>query len=291
MNITSISLKDWLQRALREGWAIAHFNISNLEQLKAIVAACRKLASPVLIGTSEKEADFIGMQIARAVVDTYKRETGLPIFLNADHFHSVEQAKAAVDAGYDSVLIDLSKQSYEENVTGTKIVVDYAHRKGVDVEAELGYLVTDSSKVYAEAFVIPPESLTQPEEAEHFVRETGCDRFSPAVGELHGIAANMPQLDMERIKQIRAVLTDEVAMVLHGGSGISDEQMREAVRLGFNNVHISTELRVAYTGGLRAALAEHTEEIAPYKYAAPAIAQMQQKVEEKLQLFGSVNKI
>lgn len=286
-----MSLKEWLQRALREGWAVPHFNIANLEMLKSVIAACQKLGSPALIGTSEGEADFIGLRQARMLIDAYKQETGLPIFLNADHMHSVERAKAAVDAGYDSVLIDLSKQSYEENVTGTKIVVEYAHKKGVDAEAELGYLVTDSSKVYAESFVIPPESLTKPEEAEHFVRETGCDRFSPAVGELHGIAANTPQLDMERIADIRKCLPDSVAMVLHGGSGIPDEQMREGIRLGFNNVHVSTELRIAYTEALHAALATHPDEIAPYKYTTDAITAVQQKVEEKLQLFGSVNRL
>lgn len=286
-----MSLQEWLQRALREGWAMAHFNISNLEMLRGIVAVCQKLGSPVLIGTSEGEADFVGLLQARALIDAYKQETGLPIFLNADHVHSVERAKAAVDAGYDSVLIDLSKQSYEENVTGAKIVVEYARKKSVDVEAELGYLVTDSSKVYTESFIIPPESLTKPEEAEHFVRETGCDRFSPAVGELHGIAANTPQLDMERIANIRKRLPDSVAMVLHGGSGIPDEQMREAIRLGFNNVHVSTELRVAYTDALRAALKKYPQETAPYKYAADAVLAVQQKIEEKMKLFGSVNRI
>ena len=178
-----MSLQEWLQRALREKWAMPHFNIANLEMLKGIVSACQKLGSPVLIGTSEGETDFIGLRQTRSLVDAYKQETGLPVFLNADHVHSVERAKAAVDAGYDSVLIDLSKQPYEENVTGTKIIVEYAHKKGADAEAELGYLVTDSSKVYTESFVIPPESLTKPEEAEHFARETGCDRFSPGVRE------------------------------------------------------------------------------------------------------------
>lgn len=286
-----MTLKEWLQRALREGWALPHFNIANLEMLKGVIAACQKLGSPVLIGTSEGEADFIGLRQTRTLIDVYKQETGLPIFLNADHMHSVERAKAAADACYDSILIDLSKQSYEENITGTKIVVEYAHKKGVDVEAELGYLVTDSSRVYAESFVIPPESLTKPEEAEHFVRETGCDRFSPAVGELHGIAANTPQLDMKRIADIRKRLPDNVAMVLHGGSGIPDEQMREAVWLGFNNVHVSTEIRVAYSDALRATLDAQPEETAPYKYAGDAVLAVQQKIEEKLKLFGSVNRI
>lgn len=286
-----MTLKEWLQRALREGWALPHFNIPNLEILKGIIAACQKLGSPVLIGTSEGEADFIGLRQARALVDAYKQETGLPIFLNADHTQSVERAKAAVDAGYDSVLIDLSKQPYEENLVGTKIVVEYAHKKSVDAEAELGYLVTDSSKIYKESFSIPSESLTKPEEAEHFVRETGCDRFSPAVGELHGIAANMPQLDMERIAEIRKRLPDNVAMVLHGGSGVPDEQMREAIRLGFNNIHINTEIRVAYSDALRATLDAQPEEIAPYKYAVDAVLAVQQKIEEKLKLFGSVNRM
>lgn len=282
------TLKEYLTEAAQGGWAVPHFNISNLVQLKGIISACQKTGSPVMIGTSEGEADFIGFKMARAMVDAAKEETGLPIFLNADHFHGLEKVKEAVDAGYDSVLIDLSKKPYEENLGITKRVVEYAKSVNLEisVEGELGYLVTDSSKIYKEKIEIPPESLTKPEEALKFVNETGVDRLAPAVGNLHGIAANEPQLNFELIKQLRAVLPEDVAMVLHGGSGIPDDQMREAVKLGFNNIHISTEIRVAYVDALRKMLAVAPEETTPYKIYGPVVEAVAAKVSEKLELFG-----
>ena len=287
------TLKEYLAEAGQNGSALGHFNISNLVQLRGIISACQKTGSPAMIGTSEGEADFIGFKMARAMVDAAREETGLPIFLNADHFHSFEKAKEALDAGYDSVLIDLSKEPYEKNLEITKSVVEYAREINpeISVEGELGYLVTDSSKIYKEKIEIPPESLTKPEEALKFVNETGVDRFAPAVGNLHGIAANEPKLDFELIKKIRAVLPSEVAMVLHGGSGIPDDQMREAVKLGFNNVHISTEIRVVYVDALRKMLAVAPDETTPYKIYKPVVEAVSAKTAEKLELFGCVNKI
>ena len=286
-------LKEILAEAGGRRAAIGHFNISNLVQLKGILSAIKKTGVPVMIGTSEGEADFIGFKMARAMVDAVREETGLPIFLNADHFHSFEKAKEAIDAGYDSVLIDLSRESYKKNLEETKKVVEYAHgvNPAISVEGELGYLVTESSKVYKESFEIPPESLTKPEEALKYVNETGVDRFAPAVGNLHGIAANEPKLDFELIKKIRAVLPLEVAMVLHGGSGIPDDQMREAVKLGFNNIHVSTEIRVAYVDALRKMLQAAPDETTPYKIYKPVVEAVASKVSEKLELFWNVNKI
>ena len=286
------NLKDYLLQALEEGWAVPHFNISNFVQLKGIISACQKFSSPVMIGTSEGEANFIGLNYARGMVDAAKKETSLPIFLNADHFHSFEKARAAIDAGYDSVLIDLSKEDYSKNVEETKKVVGYARDKNpeISIEGELGYLVTESSKIYRENVKIPPESLTKPEEALKYVQETGVDRFAPAVGNLHGIAVNEPQLDFGLIKKIRAVLPGETALVLHGGSGIPDEQVGQAINLGFNNIHISTEIRVAYVLALKQMLAAAPEETIPYKIYKPIVEAVASKVSEKLELFGSTNR-
>jgi fructose-bisphosphate aldolase, class II len=282
------TLKEFLVQAGRRGAAIGHFNISNLVQLKGILLAVKKADVPVMIGTSEGEAEFIGFATARRLIDAAKEETGLPIFLNADHFRSFEKIKEAIDAGYDSVLIDGSKLPFKENTEITKRVVEYAKSKNseISVEGEVGYLVTESSKIYKEKIEIPPESLTKPEEALKFVNETGVDRFAPAVGNLHGIAANEPKLDFELIKKLRAVLPADRAMVLHGGSGIPDDQMRQAVKLGFNNVHISTEIRVAYVDALRKMLAAAPEETTPYKLYKPVIEAVAVKVSEKLALFG-----
>lgn len=286
------TLKEYLQEAGENKWALPHFNISNFVQLKGIIKACAENKSPVIIGTSEGEADFIGFKTARALLDAAKEETGLPIFLNADHFHSFEKAKEAIDAGYDSVLIDLSREGYKKNLEETKKVVEYAKSRNpeISVEGELGYLVTESSKIYKESFEIPPESLTKPEEALKYANETGVDRFAPAVGNLHGIAANEPKLDFELIKKIRAVLPSNVAMVLHGGSGIPDDQMREAMKLGFNNIHVSTEVRITYTDALRKILAVSPDETTPYKFYKPVVEAVSAKVSEKLELFGSIGR-
>lgn len=286
-----MNLKDYLKEALSEGWALPHFNISDETTLRGICEAARELGSPLMIGTSEGERKAIGLGEAILMIKAFREEYQLPIFLNADHSYSVESAKAALDAGYDSVHIDLSKKSIEENLAGTKTAVEYAKSKGgIQVEGELGYLVTDSSKIYKEVIEIPPESLTKPEEAERFVKETGVDRFAPAVGNLHGISANVKKLDMERIREIRR-LVGSVALVLHGGSGTPDDQIKEAIKAGINNIHINTEIRVAWAGAILKFLEENPEETTPYKILTPVIEAVREKAIEKIKLFGAGNRL
>jgi len=293
-----MSLQEILIEARQNGMAIGHFNISNLEMLRGILEAAKEAGNvPVMIGASEGEADFIGRRAAVALARAFQEEYSIPIFLNADHHKSVEAAKKAIDAGFDSVHIDLSKLPYEENLKGTKDVVEYARSKvsgsmfqvsGINVEGELGYLPTDSSKIYKEEVKIDPASLTKPEEAAAFAVETGIDRFAAAVGNLHGIAANEPKLDLDRIRAIRAALPEHVAFVLHGGSGIPASQVKEAIKAGMNNVHVSTEIRVAFTQALRTSLAANPDETTPYKLFPPAVEAVKRKVLEKLKLFSTV---
>ena len=291
-----MTLNEYLNKALKEGWALPHFNVSDAVTLEGICEAAKEFGSPLMIGTSEGEQKFIGAKQARAMINAYREEYGLPIFLNADHHKSVGAVQEAIDAGYDSVHIDLSVMNLEKNINGTKEVVAYAKSKVksqlsiVNIEGEVGYLVTESSKIYKEIIEIPPESLTKPEEAERFVKETGVDRFAPAVGNLHGIAANVKKLDIARISAIREAIGN-VAMVLHGGSGTPDEQIKSAIEAGINNIHINTELRVAYAAALRKFFAENLEETTPYKFFAPVIEAVKAKSIGKIKLFGSINKI
>ena len=287
-----MTLKEILNQAREGKWALPHFNISDAVTLVGILEAAKELKSPVMIGTSEGERRFIGAKQAVAMIREHREEYKLPIFLNADHHKSVGMAQEAVDAGYDSVHIDLSASNLEENINGTKEIVSYAKskNKNISVEGEVGYLVTESSKVYKEIIEVPPESLTKPEEAERFVRETGVDRFAPAVGNLHGIAANVKKLDIARIAAIREAIGG-VAMVLHGGSGTPDDQIKAAIGTGINNIHINTEIRVAYTWALRTFLANNPEETPPYKILAPAIETVRAKTMEKIKLFGSGNRV
>lgn len=281
------SLQEIFSQITQEYRAIGHFNISNLELLNGIVRGALAVRQPVMIGTSEGEANFIGYRQAVALVHSLRQEHGLPIFINADHHKSVEAAKRAIDAGYDSVHIDLSALPFEENLAGTKEVVSYAKASGreVHIEGEVGYFMTESSKRYSETIEIPLESLASPEQAERFVAETGVARLAPAVGSLHGIAANEPHIDFRRIAEIRRRVPLSVALVLHGASGLSDETVSRAIQEGISNVHVSTELRVLYSKALRDSLASSPDETTPYKLLLPVVESLASLVEKKMRLF------
>ncbi|QQG45378.1 MAG: class II fructose-bisphosphate aldolase [Candidatus Sungiibacteriota bacterium] len=288
-----MTLKEILQHASQEHWSTGHFNASEFDQVRAIAEACKEVGAPAIIGTSEGERKHMGLIEALAVRDAFRKDFGIPIFLNADHCKSVESAKETVEAGYDSVHIDLSKLSLEDNIGGTKEIVASAREKDKDisVEGEVGYFVTEASKVYKEVFEIPPESLTKPEEAERFVKETGVDRLAIAVGNIHGISLNEPHLDIARIKAIRERISKEVTLVLHAGSGIPEDQIRAAIEAGIANIHISTELRLAFVNALKESLATELDEVAMYKLDQSAIVAMKELVKEKLRLFGSEDKL
>jgi fructose-bisphosphate aldolase class II len=287
-----MTLNEILIRAAKEGWAVGHFNISNLEQLRAIMEAAKKFKAPIMIGLSEGERKFFGLRQAVAMIQTFREEYDIPVFLNPDHSHSVELAKQAFDAGFNSVHIDLSKLSFEENIRGTREIVNYVKSRNPDVsvEGELGYLQGES-KIQKQIIKIRPEDLTMPKQSTEFAEKTGIDRFAGAFGNSHGIFIDEPALDIERINAVRKALPENVAMVLHGGSGIPDKEIKEAIKAGISNIHVNTEIRVAYADALRKFLADNPEESTPYKIFPLAIEAVQKKVEEKLKLFGSFNKI
>lgn len=287
-----MTLKEILQRASQEHWAAGHFNASEFDQMRAVTEACRQVGSPAIIGFSEGERKHLGLNEAVALREVLVKEYNLPVFLNADHTRSVELAKQAVAAGFDSVHIDLSAKNFEENVNGTKEIVAYAQsiNPNISVEGELGYL-RGESKVQKEKIAVNPEDYTKPEEAKKFVELTGVDRLAVAVGNIHGISLDEPDLDIERIKQIKSAMTKETILVLHAASGISDEQIKSAIAAGIANIHINTDLRVAFMEGLKREMEAHEEEVAMYKLDQPALNSMKEIVVEKLTLFGAVGKI
>lgn len=286
------TLQELLRDAQEHGWAIGHFNVSTLEQMRLICRVCAGLKSPAMIGTSEGERKYLGVHELVAVRDALRKEFDIPICLNADHSKSVESAKAAIDAGYDSIHIDLSAHPLDDNVSGTADVVAYARqqKRVISVEGELGYL-RGESKVQEEKIVIRPEDLTKPEEARTFVHKSGVDRFAPVVGNSHGIAMDEPALDIQRISAIRFLLPDTVSLVLHGGSGIPADQIRAAIAAGTSNIHVNTDLRVAFVGGLREYIEAHPDETTPYKLFPEAEEVMAKVIEEKLKLFGSSGRV
>ncbi len=291
-----MTLKQVIADAEARGAAVGHFNISNIEALHGIFNAARKLNLPVIIGVSEGERDFIGVKEVVALVKSLRENNQLngepyPIFLNADHTYSLERVKEVVDAGFDAVIYDGAKLPVEENIKTMKQCVEYAKsvNPNIIVEGELGY-IGQSSKMLDE---IPEgagtsESFTKPEDAAHYVQETGIDLFSPAVGNLHGMLKNMPnpRLDIERVKAVRAAAG--VPLVLHGGSGIMDEDFVAAIKAGISTIHINTEIRVAYRDALKLSLQQNPDEVAPYKFLKPGILAVEAVVEKRLRLFNNL---
>lgn len=284
------TLKQYFRRAQKEKWALGHFNFSTADQLRAIVEVAAEMKSPVMVATSEGEDDFLGHAQTVALVKSWQA-AGYPIFLNADHHKTWESVKSAIDAGYDTVLIDASWLSYEENLELTQKTVAYAksNRPEMMVEGELGYLRGESS--VQTRVTISPEDFTNPQEAKDFVKKTGVERLAIAFGNVHGITIEQKEsLDLELLKKIAKAVPDTF-LVLHGGSGLSDEEVKQAVYFGINNVHINTELRVAYQQALKQKLANEPGQTTPYKFLWPSFEAAKDLVRKKLELFGAVGKL
>jgi len=288
----SSDLSAYLKKATAEHWAIPHFNVCNLEQLRGVVDAAAELKAPIMIGTSEGERGIFTPEGAAALVAAYEERFCVPLFLNADHTHSVEAAKVAINAGYPSIHIDLSKLPFEENMKGVAEVVRYAkkQKRKVNVEGELGALATDSSTVIKGKVKIDPSSFTSPTKALEFAHKTGINRLAPAVGNYHGMSETKKNLDFKLIAELRSKLRKNVALVLHGGSGSGDAAFKNAIKAGIANIHISTELRVAYSKALRETIRENPNEVVPYKLTGPATDAVKKKAMEFIKLFGAAGK-
>lgn len=277
-----------IKEAESNGAAIGHFNISDLVGLKAIFEAARETNLPVIIGVSEGEREFIGARQVAAFVNSLREQHNFPIFLNADHTHSLDKAKEAAEADYDEILFDGSKLPLEENIKQTRAAVEIIRKINPDIliEGEIGYIGSSS-----EILKSRPEGieLTTPEEAARFVKETGVDILAPAVGNMHGLTEQMASgqlhkhLDIERIKEIKEAV--KAPLTLHGGSGTADEDFVAAIKAGVNIVHISTELRLAWRRGVEEGLKSNLREVAPYKILPPAVETIKTIAVARLKLF------
>ena len=280
------TLKQYLNDAHDGKYAIGHFNFATEDVLRGIIEASMEAGAPcVMVGTSEGEVEFFGLKEAVAVVKAMREHFNYPVFLNADHFKSFEKCKEAIDAGYDSVIIDTSKLSYEENVMVAKKTVEYAKSVNpeITVEGELGYL-KGSSEVQQKV-EISADDYTKPEMARDFVDKTGVGRLAVVFGNIHGIVTEQEEkLDVEHFKKIVAT-APQVDYVLHGASGLKDEDVAMAIKAGINNVHFNTELRVAYHDSIEKTMQEKPGETTPYKYLGPAVDEVKKVVAAKIKLF------
>ena len=288
------SLLEALKQADERHVAIGHFNVSDLSGFHAVVHTARRLNLPVMVGVSEGEREFIGVKEIALLVRLAREEYGVPIFLNADHTHSLEKAKAAAEAGFDEVIFDASHKPFEENIKETRQAVEVLKsiRPDLVVEGEAGYIGPSSVIVDA----VPAESLklTTVEEASQFLSETKVDVLAPAVGNMHGLLPAMvrgeafKRLDIERIRQIKQATG--AFLTLHGGSGTADGDFVAAIQAGLTIVHINTELRVAWRRGLEDSLKTHAHDVTPYKILPGAEQAMEEVVTNRLALFNGNGK-
>ena len=285
------NLRRVLECAQERRVAVGHFNVSDLVLLKAVFAAAQELNVPVVVGASKGERDFLGVHEIANLVRILREKFDFPIFLNADHTHSLADAIEAASAGFDAIVFDLSALPIEENVRQTKEAVEALKNINPDilVEGEIGDIGTGSE--IHEAAPDLAKGLTAPAEAKEYVDATGVDVLAPAVGNMHGMLKSMvagqtkKRLDIERIAQIKN--TARVLLTLHGGSGTDDQDFKNAIAAGINMVHINTELRVAWRRGLEEALVKQPTEVVPYKILPVAVASVKQVVRSRLKLFNN----
>jgi len=283
-------LRNALEKAQNNGYAVGHFNISDWIFLRAVSAAAQEVKVPVIVGASEGERAFLGLAQIAAMVRGMREEQGVSIFLNADHTHSLDSAIASPKAGFDSIVYDLSALPFEENVKQTRLAVEALKSINPEilVEGEIGDIGTGSE--IHESAPDRSKNLTTAEEAKQYVKTTGVDILAPSVGNMHGMLQAMVQgsakkrLDLGRIREIKRV--SRSWLTLHGGSGTKDEDLRGAIAAGINIIHINTELRVAWRRGLEAAFSQKPQEIVPYKLLPIAEESIKQVVLARLQLFN-----
>jgi fructose-bisphosphate aldolase, class II len=283
------TLHEVLREAQQNKVAVGHFNVSDLTGLKAVFESARELRVPVIVGLSEGERAFMGVREAAAVLKVLRQEHDYPIFLNADHTHSLASAEDAARAGFNSIVFDRSELPFDQNISETKRAVEAlkAINPSILIEGEIGEIGV-GSEIHEQA----PQGfrLTTPEEAKQFAAATGIDILAPAVGNSHGLSRSMirgeeqKRLDIERIAEIAKATG--LFMTLHGASGTNDEDLQRAIQAGITEIHINTEVRLAWRRGLETAFAKERDQIVPYKLLPAAVDAMKQVVSARLLLFN-----
>ncbi|WP_066296675.1 class II fructose-bisphosphate aldolase [Bacillus sp. FJAT-29937] len=281
-----VSMTDMLNKGKAEGYAVGQFNLNNLEFTQAILQAAEEEKSPVILGVSEGAARYMGgfktvVKMVEGLLEDYK--ISVPVAIHLDHGSSFDKCKEAIDAGFTSVMIDASHDPFEENVATTSKVVEYAHARGVSVEAELGTVGGQEDDVVADGVI-----YADAKECEELVKRTKIDCLAPALGSVHGPYKGEPNLgfaEMEEIGQLTGV-----PLVLHGGTGIPTKDIQRAVSLGTAKINVNTENQIASAKRVREVLAADSEMYDPRKYMGPAREAIKETVIGKMREFGSSGK-
>lgn len=282
-----------MARARAEHFALGAFNLDNQETLKAVVHASANKKAPVLVEVSHGEVEALGIDNVRDMVDNYRAEYGVEMYVNLDHSPSVAAAIAGIEAGFEFIHIDISQArkdaSLSDIITETKQIVNYAKLTGALVESEPHYF-GGGSNVFTKAYDYEEikKTFSTPEEAHHFVEATGIDTFAAAIGNLHGSYPVPKKLDLELLQRIRDAISCNIS--LHGGSGTPGHYFVDAVKIGVSKININSDMRVAYRNTLEQVLAENPTEFAVVKLMDTVVDAVSKVVEEKIDMFNSTGK-
>ena len=281
-----VSMTDMLNKARKEGYAVGQFNINNLEFTQAILQAAEEEKSPVILGVSEGAGRYMGgfkavVPMVKGLMESYG--TTVPVAIHLDHGSSFEKCKEAVDAGFTSVMIDASSKPLEENIRITAEVVEYAHKHGASVEAELGVVGGQEDDVIADGVI-----YADPKECEELVKQTDIDCLAPALGSVHGPYKGEPNLGFKEMEEISK--QSDLPLVLHGGTGIPTKDIQRAISLGTAKINVNTENQIASTKVIREILDNDKQVYDPRKYLGPAREAIKETVQGKMREFGSSGK-
>ncbi|NLJ86928.1 MAG: class II fructose-1,6-bisphosphate aldolase [Firmicutes bacterium] len=280
-----VTVAELAQRAAQGGYAVGAFNLNNMEILQAVIEAAEEERSPVILQASQGGLKYAGIDYIVAMARVAAERASVPVALNLDHGTSFEQAMQCIRKGFSAVMVDGSMLEFEDNVALVRRVTDVAHAVGVSVEAELGKIGgTEDDIVVAEKDAM----MTDPDEAAEFVERAKPDLLAVAIGTAHGVYKGEPRLDFDRLLAIKGKVS--IPLVLHGASGVPDDAIRRACKLGITKINIDTELRVAFSSAVRDTLVSNPKEIDPRKILGPAREAMKRVVKEKMRLFGCSGK-
>ncbi|SCY44242.1 class II fructose-1,6-bisphosphate aldolase [Alkaliphilus peptidifermentans] len=280
-----VSSKFMLLDAQKRKYAVPAFNIHNLETIQVVVNVASELNSPVILAATPSTVKYAEEELLFAIGKAAAKKHAIPIALHLDHSEDIDYIKKCIDLGYQSVMIDASHHAYDENVQITKEIVDYAHKRGVTVEAELGRLGGCEEDLVVEE---KDAFYTDPSAALDFVEKTSIDSLAVAIGTAHGLYKSEPKLDFQRLEDISKLVN--IPLVLHGASGVPEDMVRRSIELGICKVNIATELKIPFSTAVRNHLTTHLDESDPRKYLIPGKAAMERVVIEKIKMCGSAGK-
>jgi fructose-bisphosphate aldolase class II len=277
------SFKEVLLDGYKNGYAVGQFNMNNLEFTQAIIEAANEEKSPVIFGVSEGAIKYMGLEYTVAMARVAMESAKVPVILHLDHGPNRDLVMKCIRAGFSSIMIDASHHPLEENIRISREIVELCHPLGIEVEGELGRIGGTEDDLTVDE---RDASLAIPEEAKRLVEESGIDALAPAIGSAHGPYKGKPELAFDRLKEIRD-LVPNTPLVLHGGSGIPDEDIKKAISLGVAKINVNTENQIAMTNVIREILGKDAKVYDPRKYLKPAREAIKETVKQKMRLFGS----